>query len=232
MKGKSIFSRVLLAICVLAVVFTLTAVSAFADGAEDGDNISADGSALYEGQDKDDMAADANGISDEQTESGREKQNVFALIYQGVEEHITEILSALTVVGTMLVAFAYKKGLLPLITSAISNMQSAIGKMKDEQSKEADETKASARSMSEKLAGLENSLTVFTNELASLEEKLEDKAVAALEREKVRTIICSQIDMLYDIFMSSALPQYQKEAVGTRVQRMKEELMEYEKVAE
>ena len=39
-------------------------------------------------------------------------------------------------------------------------------------------------------------------------------------------MVKAQIDMLYDVFMSSALPQYQKDAVGERIAKMKEALVE------
>ena len=42
--------------------------------------------------------------------------------------------------------------------------------------------------------------------------------------EELSVIVGTQIDMLYDIFMTSALPQYQKDAVGERVAKMKEAL--------
>ena len=57
----------------------------------------------------------------------------------------------------------------------------------------------------------------------SAKEKLEDCT------EKVRIVILSQIDLLYDVFMSSALPQYQKELIGERVVKMKKEMDQIEK---
>ena len=46
--------------------------------------------------------------------------------------------------------------------------------------------------------------------------------------EKIKFVLESQIDMLYTIFISSSLPQYQKEEVGAKINQMKEELMKYE----
>ena len=44
--------------------------------------------------------------------------------------------------------------------------------------------------------------------------------------------LISQVDMLYAIFMSSALPQYQKDEVGARIKEMREELEKYEETKE
>ena len=38
----------------------------------------------------------------------------------------------------------------------------------------------------------------------------------------MKIILSAQIDMLYDIFMTSSLPQYQKDAVSKRIGEMKE----------
>ena len=38
----------------------------------------------------------------------------------------------------------------------------------------------------------------------------------------MKALMSAQIDMLYDIFMTSSLPQYQKDAVNKRISEMKE----------
>jgi hypothetical protein len=42
----------------------------------------------------------------------------------------------------------------------------------------------------------------------------------------MKTIMSAQVDMLYNIFMSSSLPQYSKDAVGERISEMKAALAE------
>ena len=48
----------------------------------------------------------------------------------------------------------------------------------------------------------------------------------------MRTILAGQIDMLYSIFMSSGLPQYQKDEIGEKIKEMREELKSYEAAVE
>jgi len=55
-----------------------------------------------------------------------------------------------------------------------------------------------------------------------LKEKFAYVDEAQQERQELKLILDSQIDMLYDIFMASALPQYQKDAVGEKIAKMKE----------
>ena len=65
-----------------------------------------------------------------------------------------------------------------------------------------------------------------------MEERLGDCDLILAERESMRTILLGQVDMLYAIFMSSALPQYQKDEIGIKIQEMREELASYENAVE
>ena len=153
---------------------------------------------------------------------------IFSELYSFASEYASEIISTVTLAGTLVVGFAYKKGLIPMLGKVTGNIQSAVVKIKEN-------TEESNRSASERLDGItdrlgcvENSLTLAAGSIERLEEKLasEEKEIAC--RRMMDTVMRSQVDMLYDIFMASALPQYQKDAVGMRIQKMREELSKYE----
>ena len=46
------------------------------------------------------------------------------------------------------------------------------------------------------------------------------------ERKKLTAVLSAEVDMLYEIFMSAALPQYLKDSVGERIAKMKAEILE------
>ena len=69
-------------------------------------------------------------------------------------------------------------------------------------------------------------------ELSLIEGKVKDYDLLHRERETVKLLLEEQINMLYTIFLSSSLPQYQKDEIGVRIQSMREELASYEKSAE
>ena len=58
---------------------------------------------------------------------------------------------------------------------------------------------------------------------------IKDESEARREKKQLRLLADAQIDMLYNVFMSSALPQYQKDAVGERIAKMKEAIAENER---
>lgn len=155
-------------------------------------------------------------------------ENLFEQIYLKVCEYASEILSVMTLIGTLIVGFAYKKGLLPLVSRAISAIQSSVNKIKSDTEEGAKSTSLGMDTLSERLSGVENSLSLMSEDLMELSAKLECESECIKERKRMKTILTSQIDMLYDIFMTSSLPQYQKDATGARIQCMREELAAYE----
>ena len=194
---------------ILAAVLTLSlfSLTAFAEseGAEVGES----------------AAMTANGEAAVPTDGG---ESFFDQLYGTVMRHADEILSALAFVGSLLIAFAYKRGLLPIIKGALSNMSQATARLKDE-------TKAATDKAAEALAHAGDKLSEAERMLVAMAERLEElnaKLDAARENEErygeMKLILSSQIDMLYEIFISSSLPAYQKEAIGARISEMKKKL--------
>ena len=154
------------------------------------------------------------------------EENLLSKIYAQICEYSGEILAAMTFAGSLILAFAYKKGLLPIVKTSLLSIGNALGKMKDSVSENAEMGKA----LGEKLeCGLEKAKEVIDglgDKVDALELALSEKLSEESEKERFKFIMQAQIDMLYDIFMSSALPQYQKDAVGERIAEMKGALAE------
>ena len=151
--------------------------------------------------------------------------NIFDEIYGIMETNADKIFSILAFIGTLVVGIGYKSGLLPLLRDALSKLKYAIDGVKadGELSKALTENKMN-----------EICQVVSSNncKLLAIEERLEGYESLQKERQTMQVILAGQIDMLYAIFMSSALPQYQKDEIGERIKAMREELASYENVEE
>ena len=221
-----------LIICTALAVGSIFAISTAAESAEVVNDVEIETENAYN------TAISVDNVGSEFQTDGNSEQNVeksenlFETIYTEIRAYAAEIISAMTLIGTLIIGVAYKKGLLPLLTRAISAIQTSLGKIKEGAQSEAESTKSSIDAISERICSMENSIAIFSETLGALETKLSSEIEYASERKRISTIIGSQVDMLYDIFMSSALPQYQKDAVGTRIQSMREELVGYAKTEE
>ena len=175
--------------------------------------------------DKEDTRTDEDAASAEGADiSNEDDKNVFSIIYGEIMKNAGDIFSTLAFISSLLIAIAYKKGLLPALTRAVTGIEGALDKVK----RSADETKAGMdegyKEIAQKLSLFDESIEGYKRSLTSIEERLSGLQNDSSEREKFKIIMASQIDLLYDIFMSSSLPQYQKEAVSARVVKMREEL--------
>ena len=154
-------------------------------------------------------------------DTGEGAKNPFEAVFEKVKEHSDTIFSALTLIGSLVLAFTYKKGLLPALGAS-------LGKIGDSVKKISDATEASITKSEGAIIDIDTRVQDIKNLFERLDEKVADlntKMVAVDEErergEMTRILMRSQIDMLYDIFMTSSLPQYSKDAVGERIAAMK-----------
>ena len=155
---------------------------------------------------------------------GETAENPFALFFDTVKEYATEIFCSLTLICSLILSRAYKKGLVPTVSSALSGLGSLVGKVKDSAERGEEKSEKLAQVISERLDSAENLLNGSAAAINEIGAKLDALASEEDERIRFRTVIEGQTELLYDVFMSSSLPQYKKDEIGERVAKMREEL--------
>ena len=150
--------------------------------------------------------------------------NVFESAFTLVEENADELFSLLAFLGTLVIALLYKRGLTPTLSRGINRISASVSDIKKTFCESSEITGTLTDRISERLGRLESSLDSFSLEIIRLEELLGSQAEYRTDRESMKRILTWQIDMLSEIFMTSSLPQYQKDAVGERVRAMREAL--------
>lgn len=153
-------------------------------------------------------------------------ENPFAAFFGVVSEYATEILSALTLIGSLILAYAYKKGLIPLISGGIKALGGAVTKIKDSAERAEGAGKELGESLCQRLSAAEACLDKISEALESTAASLDKFKLDEGERLKTTLVLTAQIDMLYELFMSSALPQYKKDEVGERIAEMRRAVAE------
>lgn len=155
-----------------------------------------------------------------------EEVNFFSKVFTEISEYTSEILCALTLAGSLTLAVAYKKGLFPLIEKSLLAIGGAITKIKDSTKESEERNSALTQKIEDKLEGAERVLESLASRVDSLDtaltESLRSEGDKEREKTEMRIILSAQIDMLYDIFMTSTLPQYKKDEVGERIAAMRE----------
>lgn len=157
-----------------------------------------------------------------------EPENGFTLAYNMLVDHLSELLSALTLIASLVVGYFYKKGLLPSVKGVLSGINGAVGRLKESSDKEIENRKSDAKKVEDTLAGFGKSLEEQGRLISGIEQRLISEEEYYKQKEKLNLILSSQVDMLYNIFISSSLPQYQKDAMNEKIIAMKKELKNYE----
>ena len=170
------------------------------------------------------VSASADGVEDG-TNTEDTAANVFETVYAEISAYSGEILCALTFVGSVVLAIAYKKGLLPIVKGSLLTISNTVSKMKESASETAQRGIELGKYIEDSLGYTKEAIESLAERVHALDvaigEKLASESEMRKEKEALRLILASQIDMLYDVFMSAALPQYQKDMIGERYANMK-----------
>lgn len=153
------------------------------------------------------------------------KENPFMEIYEAVIDNADKILCTLTFISSIVLMFFYKKGLFPAITKGLTAIKSFAGGFEETLNDGALKTEESLKFLLDRFASFENTVTEVSSSMERLEQRLSISDNGKNSREELKTVMLSQIDLLYEIFMQSSLPQYAKDSVGEKVSEMKRNLL-------
>ncbi|MBR2342726.1 MAG: hypothetical protein IKA64_00560 [Clostridia bacterium] len=162
------------------------------------------------------------------TGAAEAEESPFSVIFEAVSEYATEIFCALSFIGSLILSFAYKKGLLPLLRGALTSLGGTVGKLSENVESESEKNKELCLALSSGLERAESVIERTDEGMKKIAERLDALSEDAGERERFNTVMREQVELLYDVFMSSSLPQYKKDEIGERVAKMRMELSENE----
>ena len=171
-------------------------------------------------------------VTEGTTESnGEEKDgtgNPFEALFNTVKAYATEIFCAMTFVGSLILAYAYKCGLIPIIKGGIGALSATVSGIRESAERGEKKTDELGHAVSERLKNAESTLDGISENLSLMATKLDKLEADGDEKRKLRIVMNAEVDMLYSIFMTSALPQYQKDEIGERIAKMREVLADDE----
>ena len=153
-----------------------------------------------------------------------EEENFFSELYELFLENADKIFSSLAFMASLGTVIAYRKGLIPILNSALGAIRKSSEQLIKKNEENLADTEKTLNEFTSKLIGYENSLEIMSGELEKLGERLVSKEESEKNEKLLRETMLAEIDMLYEIFISSSLPQYSKDAVSEKVNKMKKKL--------
>lgn len=150
--------------------------------------------------------------------------NPFAEIYEYVCANADNIFSALAFAASVLLAFIYKRGLMPTLTTSLGNLRASVKTITDTAQMALDKSEGAYDGVKRCIELVGEGIDTLCISVGELEKRLKVSEEQLSDAQQMKTIMSMQIDMLYSIFMSSSLPQYSKDQVGQRIAQMREAL--------
>ncbi len=196
---------------IIALLLALTVTSAFALESDTNTIASgAEGSQSTESSENTEEAAEG------------EEANIFSTAFSAICNHSGEILSAITALLSGIVIFVYKRGILPILSGGISVVKGEVAEIEKHSKAQKETSLALSSTVSDGLASANERLTSLQENLTLLSERLILAEHTYKGTDELFSVLSSQLEMLYEIFMSSSLPAYEKERVAERIAAMKD----------
>ncbi len=154
-----------------------------------------------------------------------EEDTVSGQLSSLLSDNITEIFSVLTLVSSLFVAFLYKKGLLPSVSKSLGLINESTGAVLKRVCEYSESTDTAISELARSAAPVLEAISSFTEMaeriFADSERLAEDLSQVGSDTERLQKIISMQNEMLYTVFMSASIPQYQKDALGEVYSKIK-----------
>ena len=160
----------------------------------------------------------------EEADAEKIEENPFAAAFSVIEEHADKILSALTLIGSLVLAFTYKRGLLPTLSKALGSIGGSVKSIGESTDKSLAENSVALTEIKGRINDVGTLFENISADVSALNDKLACYEEEKSSMENMQVIMKAQVDMLYEIFMTSSLPQYAKDSVGERIAEMKTKL--------
>ena len=156
--------------------------------------------------------------------TGEENENPFVALYELVRSHTAEIFSALAALLSCVIAFAYRRGLIPLVKQGIGSRASTVGGINKATEAARQQMLDEAQSNRDRTDEMQNSIRLLSHEVSEVLSRFDALKQSEAERALLLSTLEAEVDLLGEIFLSSSLPEYRKEIVGSTVARLKEQL--------
>ena len=216
-KSKfNLVKRIIMLLVVAGAVFSLFSLSAFAMAEpvnEVADAIETDNTASTE--------IPENTEGEEGDIPASESTDIVKGLFDDLKNNLPEILSALSLICTVILMIVYKSGFIPMVREGVCALSARVKSIGEQTDKMSLSAKSSDENIRAALEYAEKRLSTIEDSLSLLREGLRGVDAIGAKSDAVSRALSIEAQMLYELFMSSALPQYEKDRVGEMIAEMK-----------
>lgn len=168
-------------------------------------------------------SSDVEDATDEAGTNGEPHANFSEIVSDFIDRYAGEIFSALSLAGTLLLAFLARRGLLPALRGGLDGLATGVDRLTESardagerQSRLLSEFVSEAQPVLDELYGMRDLFASLSERTAELEKKIVD---AATENEKLQALNRASVEMLKEVFTAARLPVTSKEQLAAIYRR-------------
>ena len=196
---------ILIALTLASAAFTLTP---FAQQSEEYTSDGAIG---------DEVAVDEDGEAPTEEQNG--DASIFEEAYRLFRDNLPEVLTALSLAVSALLALLYKKGLIPMLSNALSGILGAVRSIGQSAEESNESLGAVTEGLSNRLALTEDAIRAMSEGLDSLDKSLSILSANRRDSEVFITLFESQNRLIYELLEGSNIPEARKEQIRESFRR-------------
>ena len=164
-------------------------------------------------------------VAAEEAVTGDASLSVTDTIASFITQNADTLLASLTLIGSLLVAFLYKTGLLPLLRSGLSALGELLGKSRELTESFTQEAGEQIHRIESHIAPMAKALERSEEILHATEQRLADLEAALKrsegDREKTAEVLRTETELFYELLCSVNLPEAQKDSMTESYYRLK-----------
>ena len=207
--------KIAIILIALTLVSALSPLTVFAQQSEE--TSVTDGDEIIDGN-----ASVAEGGEAPESESEGDEYNgasIFEEAYRLFRDNLPEVLTALSLAVSALLALLYKKGLIPMLSNALSGILGAVRSIGQSAEKSSESLGAATDGLSKRLDLTEDVIRAMGENLDSLDRSLSILSANRRDSEVFITLFESQNRLIYELLEGSNIPEARKEQIRESFRR-------------
>ena len=164
-----------------------------------------------------DTTKDVNeGTEGENGKSSDTGTGIISELADQLRSNLPEILTTATLAVSVILAFLYKKGLLPLLTGALHRISANIGEFSKKTEERSEDTRLLTEALKGRLEAAELTVQRISETLEGITLLLNESKERQSTAQIVVTLFDAQLNLLLDLINSSNLPLTRKEELKAK----------------
>ena len=187
------------------------------------EEISGEGEIIESEMNPDTVSA-ANAASYDNDEEEEEKNEENTGIFDTILDHVSEILSILTFIISLLLTLFYKKGLMPSVNGALCSIGDSVKSFGIQAEESLSSAKATVNGISDRIDDIRGVVKEFEAAIGTIEKRMCELEEIKTDGEHTKLLVRTDVEELYEIFTDRSGKEINLDIIEKKLTEIKAKL--------